>query len=253
MNMSYNNYLPYTEITELSYLVKKFQEVNEYFEGVNYPPNKTSLMCSIHNTFKIEEGHNCVACNLEKSSKLIAHNLRSYLHFQTTEMVFPNFIFPIYLMVERMEEYLNIMELQRSIREKNFKVFSLIKQWANFTKHPKAFMLVHHPTFIFEDFELPENHPDYKKKSEYEIVIDNDFVKEYYSGGSNNKKLYDKLIRKEDVLVMYPDPLKLIQDFCKAQTYFVSLICENKVFQDLLSEKATKYYENEDAKIISNN
>lgn len=123
----------------------------------------------------------------------------------------------------------------------------MIKQWANFIKHPKAFMLVHHPTFIFEGFKIPAESWKFKKSDDYEIKIDSDFVKEYYSGGDKNKKLYDKLIKKEDVLVVLPNPVKLMTEFCNAQKYFVELICGNQVFRDLLSEKATKYYEEIDS------
>ena len=238
---------------EVSFLVNSFQKTFEHYMDTNYPVGKNSLMCSIHSSFHKENSHNCVACNLENSSLLIVHNLSTYPHFFRSDLVFPNFIHPLYLMVERMEVYIEFMELQRSIKEKNFKIFSTIKQWANFVKHPKAFMLVHHPHFIFDGFVIPSPSIKYKKMKDYEIQIDDDFVKEYYSGGAKNKKLIALLTKKEDVLVIYPNPLKLIIDFCEAQKYFVSLICENKVFQDLLSEKATKYYEQEDEKLLEEN
>lgn len=234
------------EDEELLFIRNEFKKAFEIFESQNYPEEEDTLMCSIHSSFE-ENGHNCVACNLEESAKLIANFLKNHNQFNTAESVFPNFILLIYLMVERIDEYLNIMELQRSIRERNFQSFSMIKQWANFIKHPKAFMLVHHPTFIFQGFEIPPDSWKFKKLDDYEIMIDSDFVKEYYSGGDKNKKLYDKLIKKEDVLVVLPNPVELMTEFCKAQKYFVELICGNQVFRDLLSEKATKYYEEIDS------
>lgn len=230
------------EDEELLFIRNEFKKAFEIFEHQNYPEDGNTLMCSIHSSFD-ENGHNCVACNLEESAKLIANFLKNHNHFNTAESVFPNFILLIYLMVERIDEYLNIMELQRSIRERNFQSFSAIRQWANFIKHPKAFMLVHHPTFIFEGFIIPDDSWKFKKLSDYEVIIDSVFVKEYYSGGDKNKKLYDILINEENVLVVLPNPVVLITEFCAAQKYFVNLICKNQVFRDLLSEKATKYYE----------
>lgn len=235
------------EEDELLFIRNEFKKAFEIFESRNYPDDENTLMCSIHLSFE-ENGHNCVACNLEESAKLIVNFLKNYNQFNTAESVFPNFILLIYLMVERIDEYLNIMELQRSIREKKFKSFSTIKQWANFVKHPKAFMLVHHPTYIFEGFKIPGASCKFKRIEDYEIKIDSNFVKEFYSGSDKNKKLYDRLIKKENVLVVLPNPVKLMTEFCEAQKYFVELICGNQVFRDLLSEKATKYYEDIDMK-----
>lgn len=111
-----------TEDEELLFIRNEFKKAFEIFENQNYPEEEDTLMCSIHSSFE-ENGHNCVACNLEESAKLIANFLKNHNQFNTAESVFPNFILLIYLMVERIDEYLNIMELQRSIRERNFNRF----------------------------------------------------------------------------------------------------------------------------------
>jgi hypothetical protein len=232
--------------SEINYVKELFKKAFDIYESKNYPEESDSLMCSIHNSFEEKGGHCCVGCNMEESSKQIINFLKNYSTFSTAIETFPTFILLLYLMVERIDEYLNMMELQKSIREKNFKVFSLIKQWANFIKHPKGFMLVHHPSYIYQGFKPSDEMLSYKNIENYDLTIDNAFVKEYYSGGDNNKKLYDKLTRKENVIVIFPNPAELIEDFYKAQIFFVNLICQNPIFQDLLMQKAMKYYEKED-------
>lgn len=239
----HNDYDFWMDPIERDHIRSEFQKVFEQYIDQNYPAEKDTLMCSIHESFH-GEGHNCVACNLEEGSKLIANFLKNYNTFETPDSVFTPYIWYLYLMVTRMEEYIAIMNLNEGIRQKKFGIFQRIKQWANFVKHPKAFMFVHHPCYFFAgSTELEE-----LDLASYEIVIDDKFVKEFYSGGDNNGKLYSKLSKKENVLVVFPNPINLMTEFLKAQKNFVDLICNNEMIRELLDDKATKYYEQKDTK-----
>jgi hypothetical protein len=80
---------------------------------------------------------------------------------------FTKFILPAYLVVERMYEIFSIVELQESYRLKNFQTFRKIRRWANFLKHPKSFILVHHAKYLFEDYLTIEN-----VSKDEDVVID---------------------------------------------------------------------------------
>ena len=237
----------WVEPQEREFIRKEFKIVFETFIKHNYPSDNDSLMCSIHDSFE-EEGHNCVACNLEKSSKLIANYLRGYKSFESSESVFTSFIWHLYMMTVRMEEYIDIMCITEGIKYKKFGIFPKIKRWANFIKHPKAFMFVHHPCYSFESTPVPPGCDILR----HEITIDDEFIKKFYSGGKNNAKLKDELTNKEGVMVQFPDPVKLMEEFVIAQKNFVEIISDNKMVRELLDEKATKYYELEDEELKEN-
>lgn len=242
---TYQDFDFWVDPEEQEHIRQEFKIVFEIFVAHNYPKEKDTLMCSIHESFH-GEGHNCVACNLEESSKLIANYLKNYNRFETPDSVFTSYIWFLYLMTTRMEEYIEIMCLAESIKQKKFGVFQKVKRWANFIKHPKAFIFVHHPCYSFEGTPVPPGCDG----SHHEIIINDEFVKEFYSGGQNNGKLRGKLAKKEGVMVEFPNPVTLMAEFVKAQKNFVELICDNKMIRELLDEKATRYYELEDNKII---
>src|SRR5690606_38630045 len=107
-----------------------------------------------------------------------------------------------------------------------------------FLKHPKSFLLVHHPNYSYEGI----NDEVYSG-----TVINTVFVKKFFAGEFNNKELFKMLNNKEDISVIYPNPLKLTEDFCNAQKNFCSLIENNQIVREILDGKATlkDYYEYE--------
>ena len=83
-------------------------------------------------------------------------------------------------------------------------------------------------------------------------VIDQSFVNEFYSAPTHNKKLWDALENKNSVAVLFPDPIKLTEQFCDAVLKLVSLLENNEVCKELLMSRTTyeNYFtvETEDAK-----
>ena len=103
-------------------------------------------------------------------------------------------------------------------------------------------MLVHHPIFVYKTMKYDSEQDNFELIEEAKkngSIIDTNFVKEYYSGDKNNPKLYQKLIKKENFLVLYPDPVVLITRFIEAQRKFVATIAENEIIREILESKAT--------------
>ncbi|WP_456460004.1 hypothetical protein [Reichenbachiella sp.] len=232
-------------------LTEAFEATLKIFIEKNYPDGleQYSLFCSIHNSF--DKGHNCVACNLNESNKRIEKFLLQYQSFNDVNLTFTNFIMLLYLEVECVHEYFDIFKIQEPYRLKHFSIFQEIKYWANFLKHPKAFMLVHHPIWAYSKMNYYEDQHEFKliqNAIEANDVIDTQFVKKYYKGDNLNNKLYTELTKKEDVVVVFPNPIDLMSRFSDAQQKFVNVIEENEIVRDLLDDKATikNHFWNED-------
>ncbi|MCB9247028.1 MAG: hypothetical protein H6606_11450 [Flavobacteriales bacterium] len=232
----------FSDEVEAAHIQRTFKEIFELFIQANYPDDKDTLMCSIHESFN-DDGHNCVACNLESNVQLAVNFLKSHRSFTSPDAVFASYIWHLYMLTTRIEEYLDILQIPESARNRKFKVFGVIRRWTNFVKHPKAFMFVHHPVYAFKN---TPTELDFKiiDPTEFEIVIDDEFVKEFYTNGTKNSKLHGRLNKKEGVLVQFPDPLEMIKEFIEAQKNFVNLIANNEMVREILEEKATRYYEN---------
>lgn len=229
-----------TDTTELR---NHFESVLDTYIQGNYPCGyeESTLMCSILDSFPQEQGHNCLGCNLEEQSALVIRFLADYDKLVNQQAVATQFHWLLYLLAERYNQYIEMMKIPEETKQRHFKVFQQVIQWANFIKHPKAFVLVHHPEYYFDGIDIDSSWQEkvIAEARTNKQLIDNDFVKQYYAGGDNNPKLFAALSNKENVVVLFPNPLKLMQAFVKAQQEFVNLIKENKVFRDIIGNKAT--------------
>lgn len=229
-------------------LRSKFQDALDTFVSGNLCVDEDkeydSLFCNIHSNFT--SGHNCVACNLNESNDRIFNFLIQYKRFEDYNLTFTTFILLLYLQVEMFHEYFEIMQLPESYRMKHFRVLQKIKRWANFLKHPKAFMLVHHPNWTFEN-KTSKLFP--KEKKFKKPVIDTDFIEKYYTGDKRNNELYKMLSKTSGLTVVFPDPSELMKEFVESQKKFVELIENNEIVREFLNDKATiedYFSENED-------
>jgi hypothetical protein len=191
------------------------------------------LSCEIHEYFDSENNHNCLGCNLAVVESQYINFLKQYKHFNAENESFTLYILLSYLLVERIEQIMKLMELPESFRLQNFRTLITIRRWANFIKHPKYFMLVHHPSYIHE------NDPLIKTLKEGKIQINTAFIETYYNGESNNKDLFKILENKKNVLVVYPNIEELTQNFCLEIRNFIDLIRDNSVFRHILNQKST--------------
>lgn len=202
-----------------------------------------TLMCSINEAFSEfhENGHNCLGCNLQDHVSLIQSFLKTAKSYDSKEHFFNVYCLLLYLLTERIMEIMKIIGLPSGYKQSELRVFKEINIWSNFLKHPKAFILTHHPNYIFEDEKTSLS----RKK-----IIDYQFVEKYYSGEDKNKyrDLVKQLRNNKNVVVVLPDPVRLTSDFCDACKIFIDIIKENKVYKEILNDLTTltTYFENSD-------
>jgi hypothetical protein len=193
-----------------------------------------TLMCSINEAFVEfhEDGHNCLGCNLQDQATLISDFLGSADVCYSKIHFFTIYNLLLYLLTERILEIKKIIGLPSGYKEDKFRVLKEVKLWANFLKHPKAFILTHHPKYVF-------NGEDYERDSKK--IIDFEYILKYYSGEDINK--YKVLVRElrnnKNVLVELPDLKRLTHDFCEACKEFIDIIKENKAYREILNDMTT--------------
>jgi hypothetical protein len=202
---------------------------NAFYEvGENWPD-----ICALHDLAKTETGqgnHNCLACNLAdlvKSIELIAGlipDIKDEFTSNATYMIW------LYLLCERMEEVLKIVSLPKEIVEEKFPQMRLIKRWANFFKHPKAFLLVHHPSY------------DLTKIAAAVLKIDDTYISKYWAGDKHNDALYRDLTNNTKVVVVFPDLCDFTNKLGGELKYLKSLILDNPIYRHVLQSKTV--YEN---------
>ncbi|WP_222165878.1 hypothetical protein [Edaphocola aurantiacus] len=233
----------YDQLDDGSPLKLIFKEVLVYYLEFHNTPTDIvsigdeSLFCTIHNYFESEDSHNCVGCNMNESNRRIENFLLGYRYFRDYYATLSTFIFLLYLQVEQIFQYFDIVQLPNEYKLEHFRVFYDVKRWANFLKHPKQFNLVHHPNWVYES-------PDYVSSGNTP-VIDTVFVNRFYAGEKRKEELSSLLFNKQDLEVLFPNPLELIHAFCEAQKRFVLLIRDNPHVREILNDKATirEFYE----------
>jgi len=229
----------FSEQEEAEVLHKQFEEAHSIFQREAIAEDGDPVMCELHDAFGTYDTfhHNCLGCNFADSIWLINNFLQTYALQETIQYAYSTFIVLAYLLVERIDTLFNIIELNKTYRAEHFKVLLEIRRWANFLKHPKAFLLTHHPVFSFSS--SPKN----KELSENaNVVIDHAFVGRYYMNDDRNKALYKELENKESVLVIFPDVVRLAKDLCKAMHDCVAVVRDNPVYRWELEDKTTFYH-----------
>jgi hypothetical protein len=223
------------------YTQKELLNAFEIFREEIYPEDE-SIMCQIHDVFNTDNKklHNCLGCNLADYTQLLHTALQIGVYSHPFE-AFLNTTLYCYLLIERQEEIFKIIKLPESYRLKHFQIFGAIKRWSNFFKHPKAFILVHHPKYYFEE-EVTLTEADKK----INVIIDQQFIDTYYCGDQENNNLYKLLNNKKNVYVIMPNLPDLMQRFCQSQKKFLDIISNNEVFKEILDERSTleDYFEN---------
>lgn len=203
-------------------------------------------MCAIHQLFGGNDGphHNCLGCNFADATSWIHNFLQSSLSSPqaSVQEFYFDYLIKLYLFVERSYIVFDIVNLPVEYRSRHFSIFQKVHKWANFIKHPKSFLLVHHPRYFMEDDVMADEEFD---RSAFGVIIDQEFVLEYYAGPDNNSKLHKLLTNKNDVAVLFPNVVELTVDFCSGLHKFVDVIRDNDVYREILNSRATfdNYFE----------
>ena len=228
---------------ELTYVQKELEASYQMLRERGYREDGYPLLCEIHRVFTGEPytpsfrgviDHNCLGCNFADSVHTIDSYLKTYNQQETIQHSFSIYLILLYLLVERMDTVFDIIQLHPEVRSRDFHSLSVIRKWANFIKHPKAFILCHHPVFT------TLHAPKYKALHESaSLTINTAFLQKYYTGDTHNSELYTILQNKECVLVVFPDAAHITESICSAMAMFLELLKDNKVYRDLLGKKTT--------------
>lgn len=181
--------------------------------------------------------HNCLACQLEEGNNKIIRFLRdsdtSKDDIEEKEYYFTVFILLLYLQVEKLNTIFKFIGITFEFVEENWKVLGEIRKWANFIKHPKGFLFTHHPNFHFETENIK---PDKNTK-----IIDADFVFKFYNHEDKEKlsQTIQQIGNKNNLIVLIPDPDRLIKDYIKVSKKFCDTVKRNPHFKAILKKHTT--------------
>lgn len=181
--------------------------------------------------------HNCLACQLEEGN----NKLIRFLHDTDTskndveekEYIFTVFILLLYLQVEKLNTIFKFIGITFEFVEENWKVLGEIRKWANFIKHPKGFLFTHHPDFHFETENIK---PDKNTK-----IIGSEFVFKLYNHEDKEKlnQTIQQIGNKNNLIVLIPDPNRLIKDYIVVSKKFCDTVKKNPHFKDILKKHTT--------------
>ena len=227
---------------------ERFQETWKLFQKELFDAQDIPTLCKIHDAFGgLEKSHhNCVGCNFAEMTNSIRFVLQRYESLNELDIstFYSDYLLWLYLFIERIEMIFEIISLPESYRMRHFTVFRQIRRWANFIKHPGYFILVHHPQYFLD------GDKNFDRKF-FQVTIDSKFVYEHFGRDQDNKSLRRELTNKKNVAVLFPEPLHLTKEFCAKVMLFMSIICENKVYREILGEQSTyeNYFEAKDSNI----
>lgn len=216
------------------FIENKVDEAILIFDNLIYRA-EDSIFCSIHDLMRDSDfDHNCIGCNLDESSAMISSTLNLANNYPSNKLKCEIIIIVLYLLVEKIDSVLNIIQIHDGYRKENFKNLNRVRKWANFVKHPKAFMFSHHPIFSIEGY---SGNSELLKASK--VTINNSFLYKYYSNDLKNLELHKKLENKEDVLVIYPCPAKLVEGIANECNLFTTMLKNNEVYRQVLKSRST--------------
>lgn len=227
------------------------EQVNEsanYFEQWLYPSKnefwKKNLNKDISNNIYQEKleclslddkksyKHNCIPCNLNSSANIIWQFLNNHKECAQIEYFLQVYTLLFYTHVEKCAViYVELGFVKKGTNDQfdweQFPSFQKIKYWANFFKHPKSFMYVHHPVFYLDSHDFPSG---IMRKT-----INTEFVKKYFSGGKKNEEL-SKNVSNQDANVFYPNLIEFTKELCFEFEKLINLINSNLENQVKLKE-----------------
>lgn len=151
------------------------------------------------------------------------------------EFYVKTYILWLYLIYERVEFLINEIDPEKSFRlvqdyRRSLETMNTIRLWANFIKHPKQFVYVHWPTYIFEG--------DKFEKSENVILVNKPFLKDHYSSEKDKQPI--SLQNRDDVVVQFPKLDILTQGFCEELNGFFRFICNNELIASHLRKVSNR-------------
>lgn len=239
------------EKEQLKFFIEQTQECADYFskwfqcyesrilDDQNVPLKK-SLYCGIHDAFlkhnqtKTENSesyaHNCIGCNFEEGARAINYFLQTNKECLNVQYYLNIYSFLFYAQAERLAviyKEIGYINGNSEFDWGQFPNLQVIKYWANFFKHPKAYMFLHHPEYYIEtDPERPN--------LLITLVIDNKFVDKFYQGKRRNGELKLLLGNKDKVKIFFPDLVITTKTLCDEFAKIINtIILDNNIIEKL--------------------
>lgn len=212
------------------------------------------IFMDLHQELKIvetdSETHNCLACNLSDSIKMIGKHLKE-LKEQESEAKSENdrinfnyaytiFILLLHLQTEKIFTLFKFIGITKKYQRDNWEILTEINLWANFIKHPKGFLFCHHPFFVINDSQV------YKlgfKKDDQRIKILNyeNFIKRFYNF-ENEEKFYKSIEMvegKTHIFLKVTSPIFLMERFAVFCEELMKILTKNPFFKNQLIKKTS--------------
>jgi len=216
-----------------------FRKAHEIFRRELYQDGGRSvpILSALHEALGTlgTTSHNCLGCNFGNLTDSFDQVLSSLNGHTDINAPYFTYILWLYLYVERYDQVMNYLQVPAGYRQRHFRSFQRIRRWANFIKHPKSFLFSHHARYFHggevgdEGFVIEDD----------TVQINSDFVNVYYAGGKKNNNLAAMLNNATKVLVIYPDPEALMENFAAETKAFVRLIEMNEVYREELARITT--------------
>jgi len=229
----------------LKYFLDQITESSDYFDKWLYPkvsdilefdgePIKKSLYCDIYSAFEKYNQtkrnntslivHNCIGCNFEEGALAINYFLETNKNCTNVQYYLNLYSFLFYAQAERLAVIYKEIGFTNNKSDFDWEAFpnlQLIKYWANFFKHPKSYMFLHHPLYFLET-------DPHKPNFNISPIIDNNFVKQFYRAGSDNNQLRQILENKENATVFFPDLIEMTKTLCEEFEKIIGVISSDK-------------------------
>lgn len=200
--------------------------------------NCEQVFCKLHNTEYLgtdtSSSHACLACNLNDSLEKIHKFLASLKRDDDIEYSFTVFTLLTYLTVEKLTIIFKHIGITQEYVESNWKVLIEIRKWANFVKHPKGFLFSHHPEYAFENEKIESKYKAWKKLNY------NNFIEPLYKKEDEGKykETISQIGNKKDILVIIPNPERIIKDLSIVCNAFCEKVKNNEHFKEILKTQS---------------
>ena len=224
-------------MTENSFFSSQTKQVYEYFNEwlFSNPDNKEeeeskkSIYCELYDVFHQKEFevsndsdksyHNCIGCNFEEGCLTILDFLKKFSETTNISPYLTIYSLLFYSQAERLAVVYKELGYTsgNSFDWTRFPTLRTIKHWANFFKHPKAYMFLHHPSYFIETD--PEK-PNFMING----VIDTAFVENFYRAGADNTMLQQLFENGTKFKIFYPDLLQFTRDLCAEFSAIIPVI-----------------------------
>ncbi len=227
-----------------SYFLKQISESSNYFNDWLYN-NKlnsaggSSFYCRLFDLFHDyhfeQEGktsHNCIGCNLEEGARNIELFFKYNNQVESVKYFLTLYTLLFYLQAERLAviyKEAGIIIYDGKFDWSKFPVLQRIKYWANFFKHPKFYMLLHHPIFYIDG---DPDVPNFLING----IIDDEFIHKFYKSDKQNAELKLLLGNKDNFIVLFPNMLELTKSLCIEFESIIHVIEGNSELISKLSE-----------------